>query len=349
MVSELAAVLPDRFTVVVGDEHFDPSLKTRITGVPLRALRNRYLLGRRALWQPGSVRVGVRADSVILELNPRIVNVWLTLVARRVLRRPAVVWGHAWPRDGQHSRSDLLRSGVRRLATTVVVYTETQANELRGAYTGMQVVAAPNGLYSAADAGPADVEDERPGFIYVGRLVPEKKGLLMLQAYAQAVAAESRIGPLHVVGTGPDFDELKQRALDLRVADRVRFYGELTLPSELRPIYGRSVAALSPGVAGLSVIQSLWFGRPIVVANEPDHPPEIEAAIEGQTAAFFPADSAAGMATAMLSLWNSREYWFSRRAELAKMCSERYSTEQMVDRFLMACGIPRQLASEINP
>ena len=56
-------------------------------------------------------------------------------------------------------------------------------------------------------------------------------------------------------------------ALDLGIDRDVIFYGHVSEPSELRSVYGASVASLSPGYVGLSVTQSLGFGVPMIVSR----------------------------------------------------------------------------------
>ena len=77
-------------------------------------VRNRYLLGRRLLWQAGCSRAVVAAEVAVLELNPRVLSSWAVLLARRTLRRPTVLWGHAFPRAGREARSDRVRGLMRR-------------------------------------------------------------------------------------------------------------------------------------------------------------------------------------------------------------------------------------------
>ena len=93
-------------------------------------VHNRYLLGRRLLWQSGCVLRCVRAERVILELNPRILNVWVTLLLRRMLGRRTTLWGKAWPHAGREARSDAVRNVLRRLSGNLVLYTETEAREV---------------------------------------------------------------------------------------------------------------------------------------------------------------------------------------------------------------------------
>ena len=147
VIEALKLRLGPGFRVVAGSASFEPSITLSIHEPELILIRNVFLAKRRLLWQRGAVFRLLLTDVALLELNPRIISSWSILIMRRMLRRPTVLWGHAWPRRGAGSRSDLLRGLMRRLGSAVVVYTETQAAQLSPLLPGKIVRAAPNALY----------------------------------------------------------------------------------------------------------------------------------------------------------------------------------------------------------
>jgi glycosyltransferase involved in cell wall biosynthesis len=102
-----------------------------------------------------------------------------------------------------------------------------------------------------------------------------------------------------------------------------------------------AIASVAPRSVGLSIVQSLGFGVPMIASDAEPHGPEIEieAAVPGVTAQFFVADSAASLAETLLTFHRRREEWLSRRVELAAWCRERYSVERSADRFTDAIRI----------
>jgi glycosyltransferase involved in cell wall biosynthesis len=337
----LADRLGDRFRLVTGDASFDPSVRTRVTLPNVSRVRNRFLLGNRLVWQAGTVRVAVRAEVAILVLNPRVLNNWPILLARRALGRPTVLRGHVWSRRGRSSRTEPVRNVLRRLADVFVAYTESEARELRTKTPGARVVAAPNALYSRSEMGAAGGEQLPDDFIYVGRLVAEKKPRLLVEAF---LAVHGQLPPetrLVVVGDGPQRAEL-EKLVDAGGGDEiVRFEGHLADPEALRSRYGRAVASVSPGCVGLSLIQSLAFGVPMIVSRDEPHPPEIEAAVDGVTSVMFETDSVEDLGRTLLTMMSERDVWASRREELARLCADRYSAEVMVDRIVEAVDLAR--------
>jgi glycosyltransferase involved in cell wall biosynthesis len=329
----------DGFELVAGEEYFDPTVRTQVREpVEYRLVRNHYLLGRRLLWQSGSLLRCVRAERVLLELNPRILNVWATLLLRRALRRRTTLWGKAWPHAGRDAPSDRVRNLLRRLAGNVVLYTETEARELRLRSPTLNVTAAPNALYPLSEAHHRQPAGSARSFICVGRLAAAKRPGLALEAFAVASPDLGEDAEFVFVGEGPLRGQLERRALDLGVADHVRFTGFVPAwdLDVFRTLYGDAVASVSPAFVGLSLMHSLWFGVPMIIAGDEPHSPEVEAAVEGETAFFVPSDSAAALAARMVSVWHERDVWLARRSALAARCHERYSAERMASQLTSA-------------
>jgi glycosyltransferase involved in cell wall biosynthesis len=322
--------------VLAGDSDFAPTSRTTSDlGGLLRPVRNRYVMGRRILWQGGCWHDVIAADVAVLELNPRMLSSWLMMLARRLGRRPTVLWGHAFPRAGRGARTDVLRGLMRRLADVVLVYTETERRQLLEAHPGERVLAAPNALYRAADIRPAPAA--APGtFVSVGRLVPLKKPRLLLDAFS---AARPQLPPgttLTFVGDGPLRADLEAAA-----GDGVRFLGHVVELDRLREVFGPALASVSPGAVGLSLIQSNAFGVPMIIARDERHGPEIEAARDGENAVMVPSDSPGALAEAMVRLARERDDWIARRPAISADTASRYSAEAMANRMFEAIETAR--------
>jgi glycosyltransferase involved in cell wall biosynthesis len=322
------------FQAFAGDVFFDGTTKTRVSvGSNFRSLSNHYLIGRRFLWQTGAVTAGRGAGVAVLELNPRILSVWLSLLMRRMTRRPTLLWGHAWSRKGSASPTNVLRGAMRALADGVILYTHQQADELGAVSDRRRVFVAPNALYRSAEMEPAEGQD-RTDFIYVGRLVAAKKPDLLLSAFQLALDRLPASTRLVFVGEGDLEEALRERARSLP-ADRVVFHGHVANPARLRAFYARAIASVSPGFVGLSITQSLGYGVPMIVARDEPHSPEIEAAIEGRNARFFQPTSVPKLADALVES-ALRPVGDAVRAEISADCRRRYSAEAMAAGFIDA-------------
>ena len=342
----LGHLLEGRLQVLTGMSDYGPATRSAdALPASIARVENRFLLGRRLLWQRLPWRAVYRADVVLADLNPRNLSTWAILLLRGLAGRRTVLWGHAWPRAGRGARTDRLRGGQRRLASALVLYTEQQRRELRQMMPpSTALYAAPNALYRAADLRPAAPSDGRPSsFLCVGRLIPEKKPRLLVEAFARAadagLPADCR---LVLAGDGPERPALEGLCRARGIADRVELAGHVP-PDALRPYYGDAIASVSPGYVGLSLTQSLGFGIPMIYGLDEPHAPEIEAALDGVNARSFPSDDAEALARTLVEFAQERAQWLERRDGIARWTAERYSLEAMCERIAAAAfGEPRE-------
>lgn len=324
-------------SLYAGDEYFDPSTRTRIgPELPVRRLRNHFLIGRRLLWQSGAVEAAKSADVAVIEFNPRVLSAWATLLLRRAHRRPSLLWGHAWSRKGPGSRTEPARRWMRRLAAGVIVYTESQARELVARDPRTRTFVAPNALYRAAEMTPAISPELPTSFVYVGRLVAPKRPAALLDAFVRASAELPLETRLTFVGDGPLMIALREAADRCGLGNRIEFLGHVSDMTALRATYASAIASVSPGFVGLSITQSLGFGVPMLIARDEPHSPEIEAARDGWNALFYSPSTPGALARTLVTIANARNEWFARREEISRDCRQRYSAEAMADGFLTA-------------
>jgi glycosyltransferase involved in cell wall biosynthesis len=336
VLEELSTACDGGFVALSGKRYFDPSVETRmLLRGRHRVVENRFLLGRRLLWQHSVLGIAVRGKVAMLELNPRILSTWVILIGRRLSGKRSILWGHAWSRSGPRPLSTLVRRLLWRLAGVVVMYTHTQAEEVASTGTRTLVFAAPNALYPRSAIGAGD---SRPGgFLIVGRLVDEKKPLLAIGGFLAALdqlADEDR--RLVFVGDGPLRSPLERAVVAAGAERHVTLLGHVgDLPS-LRNLYDGVLASISPGYVGLSIIQSISFGVPMVVAEHEPHAPEIEAAQVGFNCIYFRSDDVNALAKALAVISDRRGDWIARRPDIARVCANEYSMESTANGLLSA-------------
>ena len=330
-------ILRDRlgrdFTAFAGERHLDPTVRSDDDPSGWVRVRNRRWLGGRLLFQWGHWSETVRAEVAILDLNPRSVTAWLLLYSRRLLRRRTLLWGHLYPRTGPSSRTTPLRAFMRRQADGCIVYSFAEAAELAANGPDEHVWVAPNAIYREADifvehATSSRVESASSQLIlYIGRLEPEKKPNLLLEAFA-LLAATDRDVTLCFVGSGSLAPALRRRALELGLTGRVRFEGPVHDVATLRAIYATARCAVSPGYCGLSLTQSMCFGVPMVIADPEPHAPEIELHALGLVS-FFAADSVTQLAAGLRADVFSKSV--HERDFVVRSMRAKYSAEAMAD------------------
>ncbi|MCI5122965.1 MAG: glycosyltransferase family 1 protein [Candidatus Electrothrix sp. AR5] len=333
VLSLLKSKLKTDFQVRCGKNYFYPSLKTGVNiGSNLVLIKNRFLFNRRFLWQSDVIWSGIRTKNIILEFNPRILSNWIILIFRFILGKKTALWGHAWSRSGQQASTEWIRKIMRIFADTIIVYTEKQKKELQSVDIDRKVIAAPNSIYRREEMYSVGDHVSRKSFIYVGRLVPEKKVQLLINAFSVAELDNSY--RLLIVGSGPDEAACKALTERKKITHRVEFLGHVSDIERIRNLYALSLASVSPGYAGLSITQSISFGIPIIIADDEPHAPEIEAAIPNVNCIFFRSNNVNDLSRVLLSVANDKEYWIGQSGQIVKNCQQKYSVELMCERLL---------------
>ncbi|HET9630699.1 MAG TPA: glycosyltransferase, partial [Novosphingobium sp.] len=138
--------------------------------------------------------------------------------------------------------------------------------------------------------------------ISVGRLSPEKGQTCLLEAFA--MASRNARATLTVVGHGPLAADLKARAENLGIADRVRFTGRLGTTETLAEIAAADALVLPSFMEGLPVvlIEALALGRPVIASQVAGIP---EAVVHGHNGLLVPPLDVASLAEAMENLIDS--------------------------------------------
>jgi glycosyltransferase involved in cell wall biosynthesis len=329
----LAAELGHGFKVTTGEDRFTQAL-TRVSPDHdwLLHIKNRFFARDSLLWQSGHWAAACKAHLVVAELNPRIVSTWALLIVRRLLRRPTVVWGHSTSLGPRSALISCLRFWQCRLADAVLAYTDTQASEFQTRLPDKKIHVAPNACLGRDECIPVPFHTAHD-VVYVGRLIEEKKVDLLIAGFARAAPNLPANASLVLVGSGPAREFLEAQAEALGVSSRVQFAGHISDPQRLKLIYERAACAVSPGYIGLSAMQALGFGIPLLVADKEFHSPEIEACREGETCLFFSSGNAESLGAGLVTFYSEAEQWAVRRERIAKLIAERYSFERMAEEF----------------
>ena len=199
------------------------------------------------------------------------------------LSRRLVYWGHGF---GRSRAARPLRIALSKRAKAVAFYSESGRRDfIASGVAPDKLFVVPNTIHvpnSGFDAGRP-----RTQFLFVGRLREGKRVDLLLRAF-DGIRSEvpSEVG-LSIVGDGPVRASLQELARRLGLADRVRFYGSITEPGELKEIFQESLAYVSPGPIGLGLLHAFAYGVPVVVPRNIRHGPEIENLAHGVSGWFY--------------------------------------------------------------
>jgi glycosyltransferase involved in cell wall biosynthesis len=155
--------------------------------------------------------------------------------------------------------------------------------------------------------------------LHVGRLVPQKRLDLLLDAFSFVLARIPQ-AELVVVGDGPELKAYALRAENLNISRAVRFVGPVYEPTELgRHFLSASVFVL-PGLGGLSINEAMFYG--LAIACAAGDGTERYLVREGYNGTFFRQGDSSSLAVAILRL-------LADQNELARMGSR---SREIIDR-----------------
>ncbi|GAB5560436.1 MAG: hypothetical protein SynsKO_20830 [Synoicihabitans sp.] len=160
-----------------------------------------------------------------------------------------------------------------------------------------------------------------------------KKVGLLIEAFHNLVTFYPE-AHLVLVGGGEEKEALEAQASELVKSGQVEFMGWIWDPPKIADLYARSAFGILPSYIGLSVIQSLGNGVPLIYPENEIHSPEVEACQPGENSLTFSANSAESLCAAMRSGLEDLDDWVERRALIAKGVREHYTFEGMVERTI---------------
>jgi glycosyltransferase involved in cell wall biosynthesis len=330
--SAIETALNNSFELYGGDFYFESSIKSD-SKISKISIINHFYFNRKLLFQTGIWHLLFKDIILVMEMNPRILSNWIFLVIRKIIKRKTVLWGHAWPRSGAHSKSDLLRNIMRLLANKIIVYTNQQQLELKSKMPKKEILAAPNAVVRASMMAFSKSSDQF-NLIYVGRLTKRKKPYFLVKAFASEVNKYPSNTKLIIVGEGEEKDRIKKYIAENKLSNSIVLLGHISNHEKLKELYFNSFFSISPGYVGLSITQSFGFGVPMLVSKDENHSPEIEALKIEENGLFFKTDSESDFNTILLEAFKKRDSWIQKRMQILSSCKQNYSTEAMAKVFV---------------
>lgn len=329
----------DRFTFGDASSPLDPIPLGDAEALDAVVLKNRWH-GNLHLRQVGLVREmrSSRAEWVVFLGGANSIAYWLAALVARAMGKKVAFWTIGWHRP-EAGPKRLVRLAFYRLADALLLYAD------HGRALGTRHGFPPERMHvigNSVGGGPVDLPNRANGqavFGAVARLNERKRFDLLIRAAAEL--AERGV-PVEVwlAGDGEASDELEKLASELDVD--LRMPGPIYSDSELSTFYEGLTATVVPDAAGLTVIQSLRFGVPVVTHGDMDSQmPEAAAVAHGVTGLHFDRGDRLGLADALEQCiaWRRR----AGSEAISKSChrelTSRWTAEASRDRIISALGL----------
>lgn len=179
--------------------------------------------------------------------------------------------------------------------------------------------------------------NDDPVLLFIGRLTPQKKLALILDAVAKLSLKGIRTNVVFI-GSGSMEKQLKDLAGQRAISDRVWFFGACHREESLGELIYNASVCVSPGEVGLTAMHAMVYGCPVVTHdNFARQMPEFEAVIEGRTGCFFPYDDQHGFAEAIIKILAlNREVV---RNDCIRVIDEKYNPHRQIETIKKAVEI----------
>lgn len=291
------------------------------------------------LWQFGvfSVIVRRRPDVVVFHGESANLSTWAGAVLARLLKSAVLFWTIGWHRPDSGLRRHF-RLAYYRLADELLIYGKVGRAigvDMGYPYERMTVIynssSGPIGRQKVDPAALERFNDDLPAMgekivSSVIRLYPVKRLDMLVQATA-ALRSAGRPVVLLLVGDGPERERLAALARQLEVP--LYMPGAAYTDEALRLVYERTLVTVVPSLAGLTVLQSLKFGCPVITHdNMYEQVPECEAIVPGATGDFYRYGDVDHLALT-LGRWIDRQT--HHRAATAQHCRDSLQREWNAD------------------
>ncbi len=229
-------------------------------------------------------------------------------LAARLARRP-LVW-HVRDLLAEDEGLGLLRRAARMVQPQVIAISEAVATQFAG--LPVEVTVIPNGIpLEDFTPGPAPAHlrsklgltEGDQVLVVVGRLTPWKGHMTLLEAVSMLAESWPRL-KLVVVGEvafwEPEYEqELKQRAVELGLAERVAWAGFRSDVPDLLRLCDIFVLPSVNEPFGRAIIEAMAVGRPVVATSSGGVP---EIVVDGETGLLVPPKDARSLAQAIEAL-----------------------------------------------
>lgn len=291
-------------------------------------VRPRYLLGN-FYWQNDTLNLIHSRYDLIIVGGPYCIAYWPLMIYRRLIGKKVASWSH-----GMYGRETgvrkLIKSWFYKLCDMNFVYNDRAIDLMvKCGIKRERIIKVGNSLdtdrnlqirkrLSKSDILSAHFGNLNPILIFVGRITKEKKLHMILQA--MNILRNEGIN-LNFVVVGKDVDgvNLERKASEIGLDSQLFMYGPCYDDEVLGNFFYNSDVCVSPGNVGLTAINAMSFGCPVISHNNYNYQgPEYSAICPDKTGDFFEQGNLESL-SAVIKKWTSYEY-ISRRDEFEKNC-----------------------------
>lgn len=286
-----------------------------------------------------------KPDIVILNGISGILSNWLVGLWARLTGIRLMMWTCGWEAQRKDSTAYRVKRAIirhyYRLPSRMLVYSSkakeymvslgVAPTQIRICHNGIETdhMLAEEAIIRnrAKKLRESRVQNDRPLFLFVGAIIPEKRVELLLDAFSPF--ARQYKGELWLIGDGKSLDELKRRTA-CRGLSGIRFFGRIT--KDVDEYFAAADYFVLPGTGGLALNQAMFWNVPCI-CGEGDGTEE-DLVYDGETGFRFKAGSVESLrATILRAMTTPSEARAIMGDKSRRLILERGNVNRMVNMF----------------
>jgi glycosyltransferase involved in cell wall biosynthesis len=221
-----------------------------------------------------------------------------------------------------------LRRSIYRFFGGAIVYSESNAQQLIWTgVSGEKVFSVDN---TTSICSPFDTDTVRNNILFIGSSKDRKRVSALIHAFHCALDSIPADISLCLVGNG--LSEKHHQLVDsLNLTERVVFRPGVYEDHKIAKIYSKAIAYVAPGHVGLSVLQAMGHGVPIVTSRNRPHGPEFLSITDNYNSFLYKDDTE--LKDLLIWLCLNKQAVRLKGDRLKELYQSKYSIEKMADRF----------------
>lgn len=326
---------------------------------PHRQIRARRLLGK-LTWHSSVIRLARsnEFDAIVLLGNAAWPAFWIAAMVARMRGKRVLFWTHGWTHRDP-ALFGFIRKSFYSLAHFTMLYGHfgkmlamergMKPEQLHVIYNSLDYVAQVRGRSSLNENDLIETrrqifnDIDTPIAICSTRLTPQRRLDILFQAIL-ALKNRGKIVNVLLIGDGPERSNLESLAQQLKI--KVHFFGACYDDDKLARMTMASNVTVAPGQVGLTAIQSLAYGTPVITHDDWLHQmPEFEAITDGVTGSLVKRDDIDSLGSA-LEKWTQNRFTDESTRAACYATIERFYNP-IVQRLLIERAIDGEEADDL--
>jgi glycosyltransferase involved in cell wall biosynthesis len=203
-------------------------------------------------------------DVVIIMFNITYISFMKLLFQKRNFQ--IILWGiGVSTENGFDKNSSIIKERIRyylaKKADAIMFYSEYPLKKyIQKGINSNKLFVAHNTI---ANDYIFDNSKIRSSFLFLGSLHKRKKIFILLQAFKNVVNKIPKEISIDIIGKGEEYRNIENWIIKNNLQDRIILHGQKT-KKDLICYFEKAIACISPGQAGLSVLESFSYGVPFI-------------------------------------------------------------------------------------